>query len=162
LTDPEGEAADDNVPDGNLVDQGRADRATRALLLAGAEARTAGAGVSRNTRGRILRGLSVKRSTLIAFAEACGVQVEWLIEGTGDMTLGNPPETASELPTEPKYQRIADLVDLARLGAAMRIARRQHPDPHSAADWVAAARDAADIYDMLTEQAADGGPGSSD
>jgi transcriptional regulator with XRE-family HTH domain len=44
-------------------------------------------GVSKNTISRILKGESVKRVTLVALADACGVRPEWLIEGTGPMKL---------------------------------------------------------------------------
>ena len=111
---------------------------------------------------------AVPADAVTAIAKACGVSVQWVLTGEGSMH-----------PTEMEYQELASLMapqrpephefsaiggsscgtlestlDLARLGAAIRIAQRRHIAPDTAEQWLAMAREVAALYDILTDQAA--------
>ena len=148
--------------DHNLVSKpkmdpaGIADRALKALRGHRRSDIFARSGISKNTLARVLRGEQVKRSTLLALADACAVSAEWLLNGTGEMAL--PPPAGAPPPPPPPAQPIDSTpdphrIDLRRLGAAMRIAGRHHAAPVTAEDWIEAARDMIAIYELLGDYA---------
>jgi len=137
-----------------------ADRAGQVLLLAGRPSIIGRPGLSKSTVARIQQALYVKRSTLVAFAEAAGIRKEWLLDGTGPMATEAPPGVVAAQPDQPecvvstKETRINGIVDLPRLGAAIRIAERVVKNPDTAEDWCRRAEAVIELYEELSAQAA--------
>ena len=110
-----------------------ADRAGQVLLLAGRPSVIGRPGLSKSTVARIQQGLYVKRSTLVAFAEAASIRKEWLLYGTGPMTEQSLQAALAPAPDVPVFlvkTAISGEVDLDRLALAMRMAARivEKPD----------------------------------
>ncbi len=152
------ETVGDNVRSGSPALLAIADRAIRALQGRPRADVIGQAGLSKNTVQRILRGEPVKRATLIALADACGVRAEWLIDGDGQRAADAPPDRPP--PTDQAIEKLnlSSSLDQVRLGAAMRIAHRGHPSPTTPEEWTHAARDIAEIYDLLGEQLSSASP----
>lgn len=158
-------------PEGPAEWRAVADRAGMLLLRTGRAPVVGSPGLSQSTLNRLLNGVPVKRTTLLAFAETMGVRYDWLVSGEGDVRSAGAPDQPAEAATIPFRQREFSFegVDLARLGAAVRVAQRIHrpgKEPMSADEeagfWLDHAQAVIDVYaelDRLTAEASKSGPG---
>lgn len=81
-----------------------ADRLRQALRHAGSQrAVSRKSGISERSLTRFLSGQDVKTSDLVALADACGVPIEWLAAGRGQMIPSDSPapSTPPEAPKPP-------------------------------------------------------------
>lgn len=146
------EIGTNNVKGRPRPDLPRADRFHRALIGVDRARVESFPGLSKTTLQRALRGEAVRRSTMIAFSQALGVNVDWLANGTGEMRSAVP----AAAPVKPVAQIEAETVildKLPRLTGEQRVAMRsciilahavyaERPAPeHAAADIAETALD---------------------
>jgi transcriptional regulator with XRE-family HTH domain len=76
------------APDREIID--RAERLKEALKLAGGAAAVARKiGMPMPTLNNYIAGRDMKASAVVALADGCGVSVEWLATGRGDISRGH-------------------------------------------------------------------------